>query len=97
MNVDDLPSSFLRSLNLKLLVFYLREGMSKIWIPVKNSLRTLVVFSNSDQEITLEVGNLISSFRNSFIYANVIISTRKRLWNIIPSIAPSNKPWLLVG
>ena len=55
------------------------------------------MFSNSDQEITLDFGNSLSGFRISFIYANVLVSARKRLWDSLSSIAPSDKSWLLIG
>ena len=94
---DKFPLSFLRSINMHLLSFNSRDGCSKIWVLCSNNITEPIVFSNSDQEITLDFGSTTKTFRVTFIYASVLIATRRRLWNSIRCLSPNSCPWILIG
>ena len=97
MNVLDFPIALLHLFNMKLYAYNIRDGVSKIWILVKKNINNPNVVSNTDQEISIDflLGN--KSFRISFVYANVHIYARRRLWHLLQSLAPSDSPWLLIG
>ena len=76
MDATNFPTAFLRSLNMKIFAFNLRDGIPKLWILIKNNFPNPMIVSNSDKEITLDFGTANSSFR---IYANVLISARAPL------------------
>ena len=79
MNFDDFSQNFLISINMKMLTFNLRNGISKIWIWVRKDIQTPLIFSNSEQEITLDFGNSVQPFRVSFIHASVNVNLRRLL------------------
>ena len=97
MSPSDFPVSTLRLFNMEIFAFNLRDGVSKIWILLKNNFPTPRICSNSDQEISLDFTSGSSNFRITFVYANVNVSARRRLWQLLPSLALSDTPWLIIG
>ena len=94
---NKIPLSLLRSMNMKLLCFNSKDGCSKIWILCSTSNQDPKVFSNSDQEITLDFGSSQNFYRISFIYASVNMGTRRKLWQRLHNLCPPTTPWLLLG
>ena len=82
---------------MKLLCFNSKDGCSKIWILCSISIQDPKVFSNSDQEITLDFGSSQNFYRISFIYASVNMGTRRKLWQRLHNLCPPTTPWLLLG
>ena len=97
MYPSDFPLNFLRSINMSIFAFNLRNDVSKIWILVSNRISRPSIVSNTEQEITLEFAIQTNDFCVTFVYASVLPNTRRGLWDQLRHLSSSQKPWMIMG